>query len=149
METFYRIQERGRDPLALLDPESWVSRIWTGYAERECSTCRTTGRVRCSCADVDECESSGCDGSQSCDDCRGAGYVEDTERRGGVSCCRTYEELMTYFGRRDAALEDTVLVVLEGAESDIEDFDAEEGAVLVRPARIVKVRDFDPQEVQQ
>src|SRR2546427_13280135 len=104
MEMFYRIQEKSRDPQELLDRENWVSRTWTGYAERPCSECEAEGRMRCGCSACDDCFQCDGSGSRSCDTCQGQSYVEDTERRGGVSCCRSEGEPVSYFSRRHPAL---------------------------------------------
>lgn len=66
-------------------------------------------------------------------------------RQDGVSVCRTLEDLRDYFALRSAyADEDVVLVELEGVElEDEEDVDAEHGALLVRPTRIVGVWHLD------
>ncbi|SFU94929.1 hypothetical protein [Alicyclobacillus macrosporangiidus] len=67
------------------------------------------------------------------------------DERRGVSCCRTLRGLERYFQSRGADMNDVVVVALEGEESEDEDFDADEGAVLVLPTEIVWVR--RPQEV--
>ena len=50
------------------------------------------------------------------------------------------EGLYRYMRKRDANLDGSVLVELEGEPSQDEDFDADEGALLVHPTRIVDVR---------
>lgn len=45
--------------------------------------------------------------------------------------------------RRGAELDDCVVVELEGEPTEDEDFDADEGALLVRPTRICDVRGID------
>jgi hypothetical protein len=49
--------------------------------------------------------------------------------------------------RRDADLEGAVLLELEGRRSDDEDFDADEGALLVHPTRIVDARPPDRERI--
>jgi hypothetical protein len=51
--------------------------------------------------------------------------------------------LYRYMLRRDADIENALLVELEGEPSGDEDFDADEGALLIRPRRIADVRDPD------
>ena len=51
--------------------------------------------------------------------------------------------LYRYMADRDADLEDCVVVELEARESDDEDFDADEGALLVIPTEICDVRPVD------
>ncbi len=51
--------------------------------------------------------------------------------------------LYRYMIDRGADFEDCVVVELEGHVSDDEDFDADEGALLVIPTRIVDARPVD------
>ena len=51
--------------------------------------------------------------------------------------------LYKYMVDRGADFEDCVVVELEGRESEDEDFDADEGALLVIPTRIVEARPVD------
>ena len=51
--------------------------------------------------------------------------------------------LYRYMIDRGADFEDCVVVELEGHESDDDDFDADEGALLVIPTRIVDARPVD------
>jgi uncharacterized protein YbcI len=48
---------------------------------------------------------------------------------------------------RGADFEDCVVVELEGDVSEDEDFDADEGALLVLPTRILDVRPVDKRQV--
>jgi hypothetical protein len=50
--------------------------------------------------------------------------------------------------RRDVDLDERRLVELEGEPLEELDFDADEGAVLVRPTRIVGVRDVGEDDVR-
>ena len=50
---------------------------------------------------------------------------------------------------RDGDVRDAQLVVLEGEPSGDEDFDAEEGAVLIRPTRVIEVRAPDLQRMNE
>ena len=53
------------------------------------------------------------------------------------------EGLYRYMLERGADFEGCVVVELEGHESEDEDFDADEGALLVIPTRIVDARPVD------
>jgi hypothetical protein len=60
-----------------------------------------------------------------------------------VSVFPDEEGLYRYMVDRGADFEDCVVVELEGRESEDEDFDADEGAMLVIPTRIVDSRPVD------
>jgi hypothetical protein len=60
-----------------------------------------------------------------------------------VSVFPDEEGLYRYMVDRGADVEGCVVVELEGRESEDEDFDADEGALLVIPTRIVDVRPVD------
>ena len=72
----------------------------------------------------------------------------DESVRAGVSVFPDENHLYRYLVNRNADLEDSVLVELEGTESVDEDFDADEGALLVHPTRIVDVRPLDIERVR-
>ena len=57
--------------------------------------------------------------------------------------------LYRYMLKRDADLDGCLLVELEGEESEDEDFDADEGALLIRPTRIVDTRPVDTERIAQ
>ena len=56
---------------------------------------------------------------------------------------RDEDGLYRYFIKREGRLRGQRLVELEGELSEDEDVDADEGELLVRPTRIVDVRDVD------
>jgi len=70
---------------------------------------------------------------------------EDDETRAGMSCCKTYDDLINYFvgipgqtsAGRGARMEGCYITVLEGTLSDDEGYDSHDGEVLVHPTRIV------------
>lgn len=57
--------------------------------------------------------------------------------------------LYRYMVDRGADFEDCVVVELEGHESEDEDFDADEGALLVIPTRIVDTRPVDKDRLSE
>ncbi len=83
-----------------------------------------------------------------CPACEGSGEITD-EQRDGVSVFPDEAGLYRYMIARDAELEDCAVVVLEGEPTEDEDFDADEGAVLVRPTRIVEARGIDHAMVEK
>jgi hypothetical protein len=145
--TWFRLHARDDDPQRLLDPERQRSKPWGGTVYGRCTKCGGEGET------VHECESCrehvdpscpSCAGRiryrAECPACEGSGEVDDSERD-GVSVFPDEDALYRYMVRRDADIEEARLVELEGEPSEDEDFDADEGAVLVRPRRIVSVRD--------
>ena len=75
-------------------------------------------------------------------------WGESHSQREGVSVFPDEVALYRYMVRRNAELEGSVLVELEGTPSDDKDFDADEGALLVHPTRIVDVRPLDYDRVR-
>lgn len=51
--------------------------------------------------------------------------------------------------RRDADMEGSIVVQVEGEESDDVDFDADEGALLVFPTRVVGTAPLDRERIAQ
>ena len=148
-ERYYRVQSPDSDPGALLHPEEQVSKPWKGGHRGPCDKCDGTGRTHHECenckAGVDEgCPS--CGGRVSyereCPACEATGEIDDPARR-GVSVFPDEDGLYRYMIKREGRLEGRRLVVLEGELSEDEDVDADEGALLVRPSRIVDVGDVD------
>jgi hypothetical protein len=129
--TYFRLHPETEDPQELLEPENQVSKPWGGADHGTCDKCRGSGRTTYRYDDV-EYESE-------CPACKGSGQITDTQRR-GVSVFRNAETLFQYMRARDADMSGSVVVELEGHESDDVDFDADEGALLVFPTRIVGVR---------
>jgi hypothetical protein len=145
--TFFRLHPEHSDPQELLEPENQVSKPWGGSDEGPCDKCGGDGRVMFQCQSCarradPRCES--CHGEVEfegeCPACRGSGEVTDSQRN-GVSVFPDPDGLYRYMHKRDADMSGSVLVELEGRESDEPDFDADEGALLVFPTRIVRVTD--------
>jgi hypothetical protein len=76
-------------------------------------------------------------------------WGQDGPKRDGVSVFPDEDALYRYMLRRDGDLADSVLVELEGRRSGDEDFDAEEGALLVHPTRILEVRPLDRERIER
>jgi hypothetical protein len=151
MQTYYRLQRSGEDPQRLLDPENQKTEPWGGTIWGRCDKCGGSGRTRHEC---ESCKASGpredcpsCHGEvfyeEECPACEGTGEIDDSTRD-GVSVFPDEEGLYRYMRRRGADIEGSVLVVLEGEPSEEEDFDADEGALLVHPTCIADVRDPSP-----
>jgi hypothetical protein len=155
MQTYVRVDPPDEDPQRLLDPEHQQSEPWSGTVYGRCDKCGGDGTT------THECESCkagrdpncpACHGEISYEDecpaCEGSGEVDDSSRD-GVSVFPDEEGLYRYMIRRDADLDGCRLVVLEGEKSPDEDFDADEGALLIRPTRIVETRGLDRERVDR
>lgn len=128
MKTWYRVHPANEDPQRLLDPGQQKSEPWGGTVYGRCDKCGGDG------------ETEHDDGARrECPACEGTGEIDDSERD-GVSVFPDIDSLFRYMKKRDADLSDSKIVCVEGEESGDRDFDADEGAVLVRPRRIVDVR---------
>jgi hypothetical protein len=148
--TYWRLHPADEDPESLLDPENQVSEPWDGADRGPCDKCDGSGEVE------HECESCRRDGAREdcpachgrvtyvdeCPACKGTGHITDSSRE-GVSVFPDCEGLVRYMGRRDTELTGSVLLELEGEKSGDRDFDADEGAVLIRPRRIVSTEPVD------
>ncbi len=112
-----------------------------GWTWHECASCEESGRD-------EDCPS--CGGElrykDECPACEGSGEIDDSARE-GVSVFPDEDGLYRYMLKRDADLSAAVLVELEGRESADQDFDADEGAVLIRPTRVVDRRPVDSRRV--
>ena len=73
-----------------------------------------------------------------CPSCEGDGTITRIERA-GISSFPTAEGLLRYLRERDADLSGDVLLEMEGELSEDRDLDADEGAILVFPNRILRV----------
>lgn len=154
--TYVRVQEADRDPESLLDPESQRSEPWGGGRKGPCDKCGGDGWTWHEC---ESCKESGasetcpsCSGElrykDECPACEGRGYTRH-EVRDGVSVFPDEAGLYRYMLSRGADLGGSCVVELEGETTEDEDFDADEGALLVRPTRIVDVRAVDEAMVSE
>jgi hypothetical protein len=132
--SYFRLHPDDDDPKDLLEPHKQVSKPW-GSLElgKPCDKCGRTGQL---------------EGFGECPTCKGTGKITDVERR-GVSVFGEPDALFRYMLRRDGDMSNSVLVELEGEEADDVDFDADEGALLVFPRRIVNSVDIDWNHVDE
>jgi len=73
---------------------------------------------------------------ETCPACLGDGQINHT-RRPGVAVFPSREGLYRYLAERNASVEEKLVVELEGRLSDERDLDADAGALLLLPERIV------------
>jgi hypothetical protein len=156
MSIWFCLQPENDEPRRLLDPERQRSEPWEGTGYGRCEKCGGEGQT------VHECESCiqgrpqpdcpACAGKvryrADCPACQGSGRVDDSERD-GVSVFPDEDGLYRYMLRHDADLAGAKLVVLSGEPSGDDDFDADEGAVLVRPSSIVDTRAPDRRRIEE
>lgn len=156
METYYRLDPAGEDPERLLDPENQESEPWGGTIYGRCDKCGGDGQTTHEC---ESCKQNGarpdcpaCHGrlryEAECPACEGSGEIDDSQRE-GVSVFPDEDGLYRYMIKRDAYLDSCCLVALEGEQSEDEDFDADDGALLIRPSRIVSVGEPDRERLDQ
>jgi DnaJ-class molecular chaperone len=156
VQTYFRIEPGDRDPERLLDPDRQYTEPWSGTVRGRCDKCGGSGETTHEC---ESCRSSGpdpgcpvCHGEtryrDTCPACEGEGEIDDS-RREGVSVFPDVDGLYRYMLRHDADLDGCQVVELAGEESEDEDFDADEGALLIRPRRVVASRPVDPERVEQ
>lgn len=148
MTSYVRLHPADRDPEELLDSDKQKSEPWGGTIFGRCDKCGGSGRTEHECA---SCTATGanpgcpaCHGrvryTDECPACEGSGEIDDSQRE-GVSVFPDEDGLYRYMRRRDFDFSQAKLVELEGRPAEDEDFDADEGALLVFPERIVDVRE--------
>lgn len=151
MRTYFRIHPGASDPGELLSPAEHRCEPWGRSAHGEpCDKCGGAGEApfRCeSClaagADLDCPACAGrVEWRDRCPVCLGDGVIDDATRH-GVSVFPALPGLLRYMERRGTDLSGDVVVELEGELTGDVDFDADEGALLVAPTRIVAVRPAD------
>ena len=155
-QRYFRIQPANEDPERLLDPGGQRSEPWQGTIYGRCDKCGGRGRTefRCeSCRDGSsdpDCPAWGGEVRYwgGCPACGGSGEIDDSSRD-GVSVFPDEEGLYRYMLSRRGDFGGALLVELEGEPTDDEDFDADEGALLIRPTRIVDVREPDWERVEE
>jgi hypothetical protein len=151
---FFHCRSAGDDPDALLDPSRQVSAPWGEPEHGPCDKCGGRGVALYECRSCLQAGSSpdcpACQGrvrfSDTCPACLGDGVIDHTRRR-GVAVFPAREGLYRYLAERDAEVDGKVVVELEGRLSDERDLDADAGALLVHPQRIVGVEPLDAELV--
>ena len=156
MPSYVRLHPAEDDPERLLDPGNQRSEPWSGTIFGRCDKCGGEGETDHTC---ESCRAGGVDPAcpscagrvtyrAECPACEGSGEIDDSSRE-GVSVFPDEDGLYRYMLRREADLDEAVVVELEGSESADEDFDADEGALLVRPTRILDRRPADERREEE
>ena len=155
-QVWFRLHRADDDPQGLLHPDQQRSEPWAGTVYGRCDKCGGRGQTKHEC---ESCKHAGarsdcpaCGGEVSfwgeCPACQGSGRIDDSQRD-GISVFPDEDGLYRYMLGRDGDLSEGKLVVLEGEPSGDQDFDADEGAVLIRPTSIVDVREPDRRRIDQ
>jgi hypothetical protein len=152
--TCFKCYSSKNDPRQLLDPENHVSEPWGGHDKGPCDKCGGEASVAFEClscvSDGVDPECPACDGRMrwvaACPTCEGSGEITRTTRR-GVSVFPKVGGLLAYLAEENGDFSDDVIVELEGELTGDVDLDAERGAVLVRPTRVVAVHEIDVADV--
>lgn len=155
MQTYVRVDPRDENPERLLDPDEQQSEPWAGTVYGRCDKCGGSGRTvhECeSCKELRDPDCPACRGEiryqDDCPACAGSGEIDDSCRE-GISVFPDEDGLYRYMLKRDADLDGCRVVELEGEESADEDFDADEGALLIRPSRVVDARPLDRERLEK
>jgi hypothetical protein len=152
---FFHCHPAEEDPGVLLDPDNQVTEPWGEPEHGPCDKCRGGGTTvyECfSCMEVGaDPECPACQGrvrfEQTCPTCEGRGEIHRTERH-GLAVFHSREGLYRYLAwKSDAGIEGRVVVELAGELSEDLDLDADHGALLVFPERLVSVEPLDPEVV--
>ena len=143
------------DPEQLLDPAKQFTEPWGSHDHGPCDKCGGRGgaRYECRC-----CLQTGarpdcpaCQGrvrfEATCPTCEGSGEIDRT-RRHGIAVFPTREGLYRYLAEKGAEAEGKMVVELRGRLSEERDLDADTGALLLLPERVVATQPLDPQLVE-
>lgn len=150
MRTYFHSCPAEADPESLLDPERQFTTPWGAPNHGACDKCGGEGSVRYECKSCLEAGAdAACPACQGrvrfeavCPACEGEGVIDRTRRR-GIAVFPSRAGLYRYLAEREAEVGDRVLVELEGELSEDADLDADAGALLLNPTRIVSVQPFD------
>jgi hypothetical protein len=138
------------DPRRLLDREQQFTEPWGDRGHGPCDKCCGEGLALYECRScLEEGSSADCPSCQgrvryreTCPACLGSGEITHT-RRQGIAVFPTLGGLYRYLAERGADPDGKVVVELEGRLSEERDLDADAGALLVHPERIVAIRPLD------
>ena len=144
MTLFFRLWPVDEDPEDLLAPENGYSTPWGAPDRGPCDKCRGTGRTQYRCRScLERGPQDGCPACRGriefvdvCPACEGDGQIDRTTRR-GVSVFPSMEGLLRYLAEREVDTAGSEVVVLEGELTGDRDLDADAGALLIKPTRVL------------
>ena len=153
----FRMSRSSEDLTVLLSERAQWTEPWGGAPHgAPCDKCAGSGRCRHECWSCllgrPSADCPACAGTPrwdaDCAVCRGSGAIDGRPRR-GVSAFPRVEGLFHYMRVRGADLSDAVLVELRAARAEDVDFDADQGAILVIPAAIVRSEPVDERRLER
>lgn len=153
--TFFHSCPVEADPGELLDPDNQVTEPWGEPEHGRCDKCGGSGTAVYECFSCMEAgadpDCPACRGrvrfEQTCPTCQGGGEIHRTRRR-GIAVFPSRAGLYRYLAwKSDSEVEGKVVVELTGRLSDDCDLDADHGALLVFPERLVAVEPLDPEAI--
>jgi hypothetical protein len=144
MPHYFRRWPADEDPDELLKPENAVSTPLGAPDRGPCEKCGGEGRTRYRCRSClergadDDCPACGgrVEFVDVCPACEGSGRVDRTTRE-GMSVFPSIEGLLRYLEERELDTVGFEAVMLEGELTGDRDLDADAGAVLIRPTRVL------------
>ena len=147
---YFRRWSSDEDTAELLRPENQYSTPWGAPDHGPCDKCQGDGTTRYRCRSCVERGADGdcpaCGGRVEFDDvcptCEGDGRIDRT-KRDGVSVFPSLDGLCAYIAEREAATQGQVAVEVEGYLTGDRDLDADAGALLIRPTKVVATHPFD------
>src|SRR4051794_29156445 len=153
--TYFHCCSGEADPERLLDPAQQFSEPWGSHDHGGCDKCGGEGTAMYECRSCLEAgalsDCPACRGRvryrETCPACMGTGRIDHTRRR-GIAVFPRREGLYRYLAERDAEVEGKVVVELEGTESEERDLDADAGALLVLPARVIAAEPLDAEKIE-
>jgi hypothetical protein len=154
--TFFHCHPAEGDPGVLLDSDRQVTEPWGEPEHGPCDKCGGDGTTVYECFSCLEAGSDpdcpACQGrvrfEQTCPTCQGSGEIHRTQRQ-GIAVFPRREGLYRYLAwKNDAGVEGKVVVEVTGELSDDRDLDADHGALLVFPERLVSVEPLDAEVVR-
>ena len=153
---YYHLWSADQDPAELLLRENQCSTPWDAPDHGPCDKCDGTGATTYRCRSCiagsarDDCPACGgrIEFEDICPACEGDGEITRT-RRNGVSVFPSIEGLYCYMAERDADGAGCVLLELAGRRTADLDLDADAGALLIRPTRVLALHPFDVEHLEE
>jgi hypothetical protein len=156
VRTYFKSWPVDEDPAELLKPQNGFSTPWGEPRHGPCDKCGGRGRTQYRCRSCLErgCERDcpACEGRMEFEDvcpaCEGDGEIDRTTRR-GVSVFPSSEGLRRYLAERDVDVSGYAIVVLSGEPTGDLDLDADAGAMLIEPDRVLGMCPLGPPAWEQ